>query len=208
MGALDSASVPGDRIGAIGVTNQRETTLLWDRATGRAVHRAIVWQDRRTSEVCAKLRADGHEPLVKQKSGLVLDPYFSGTKIAWMLDHVSQCRGRAERGELAFGTVDSFLIHRLSGGQAHVTDVTNASRTLLMSLETLAWDDELLALLRVPKEVLPTIVASAGQVALTRGFGPLPDGVPVAGIAGDQQAALFGQACFGVGDAKCTYGTG
>lgn len=207
-GALAAAGIAGERIGAIGVTNQRETTLLWDRSTGRAVHRAIVWQDRRTSEACAELRAAGHEALVKERSGLVLDPYFSGTKIAWMLDHVPGCRQRAEQGELAFGTVDSFLIHRLSGGAAHVTDVTNASRTLLMGLEALAWDDELLAVLRVPRQVLPEIVPSAGQVAVTRGFGPLPDGVPVAGIAGDQQAALFGQACFGVGDAKCTYGTG
>ncbi|MBW2527893.1 MAG: glycerol kinase GlpK [Deltaproteobacteria bacterium] len=207
-GALAAASVAGDRIGAIGVTNQRETTLLWDRATGRSVHRAIVWQDRRTSPVCAELKAAGHEPLVKERSGLVLDPYFSGTKVAWMLDHVEGARARAEAGELAFGTVDSFLIHRLSGGSAHVTDVTNASRTLLMNLESLGWDPELLALLRVPAAVLPTIVPSAGRVAETRGFGPLPDGVPIAGIAGDQQAALFGQACFGVGDAKCTYGTG
>lgn len=207
-GALAQAGVSGERIGAIGVTNQRETTVLWDRATGVPVHRAIVWQDRRTSERCAELRAAGHGPLVAERSGLVLDPYFSGTKIAWILDHVQGARQRAERGELAFGTIDSFLIHRLSGGASHVTDVTNASRTLLMSLRELSWDDELLALIGVPRSVLPTIVPSAGEVARTVGFEPLPDGVPVAGIAGDQQAALFGQACFAVGDAKCTYGTG
>jgi glycerol kinase len=197
-----------ERIAGIGITNQRETTLLWDRASGAHVHRAIVWQDRRTADRCAELRAAGHEARVKKTTGLVLDPYFAGTKLEWMLDHVEGARARAERGELSFGTIDSFLIHRLSGGAAHVTDVTNASRTLLMNLETLAWDDEMRALLRVPRAVLPRIVASAGVVAETKGCRVLPDGIPIAGIAGDQQAALFGQACFAVGDAKCTYGTG
>jgi glycerol kinase len=208
-GALDAARIGGDRIAAIGITNQRETTLVWDRATGRPIHRAIVWQDRRTAARCAELEAAGHEARVRATTGLVLDPYFSGTKVAWILDHVEGARARAENGELAFGTIDSFLVWRLSGdARVHATDVTNASRTLLMSLATLAWDDAMLELLRVPRAVLPKIVGSAERVAATRGFPHLPDGVPIAGIAGDQQAALFGQTCFGVGDAKCTYGTG
>jgi glycerol kinase len=212
-GALAAAGVDGDRIAAIGITNQRETTLVWERATGRLIHRAIVWQDRRTSGRCAELRAAGHEDAVKATTGLVLDPYFSGTKISWLLDHVEGARVRAERGELAFGTIDSFLVFRLSGGAAggapiHATDVTNASRTLLMNLATLDWDDAMLALFQVPRAVLPKITGSAERIAVTRGFPHLPDGIPIAGIAGDQQAALFGQACFGVGDAKCTYGTG
>jgi glycerol kinase len=208
--ALQAAGVGGDRIAAIGITNQRETTLIWERATGRPIHRAIVWQDRRTAPRCAELREAGHEARVRETTGLVLDPYFSGTKITWILDHEGdgRARARAEAGELAFGTIDSFLVWRLSGGAAHVTDVTNASRTLLMSLATLDWDDAMLALHRVPRAILPEIVGSAEQVAVTRGFPHLPDGVPIAGIAGDQQAALFGQACFDVGDAKCTYGTG
>ncbi len=207
-GALSTAQVSGDAIAAIGITNQRETTLLWDRDGGRPIHRAIVWQDRRTAERCAELRADGHLELTRQRTGLVLDPYFSGTKIAWLLDHVAGARARAERGELAFGTIDTFLIHRLSAGAVHATDVTNASRTLLMDLASLRWDDEMLTLLRVPRGVLPTIMPSAGVLARTKGFSTLPDGVPISGVAGDQQAALFGQACFAVGDAKCTYGTG
>jgi glycerol kinase len=207
--ALAAAGVGGDRIAAIGITNQRETTVVWERATGKPVHRAIVWQDRRTSEACAKLKAEGHEWRVKQTTGLVLDPYFSGTKLVWILDNVGGARARAEKGELAFGTIDSFLVERLSGpARVHATDVTNASRTLLMSLSTLDWDAGMLELFGVPRAVLPKIVASAEVVARTSGFGPLPDGVPIAGIAGDQQAALFGQACFGVGDVKCTYGTG
>jgi len=207
-GALESAGVDGSSIAAIGVTNQRETTLIWDRATGAPIHRAIVWQDRRTAPLCAELRAAGHSDRTKAITGLVFDPYFSGTKIAWLLDNVDGARARAEAGELAFGTIDSFLIHRLSGGQVHATDVTNASRTLLMNLATLDWDPEMLKLLKVPTGLLPEIVPSSGRIAETQGFPGLPDGVPVAGIAGDQQAALFGQACFGVGDVKCTYGTG
>ncbi len=207
--ALGAAGVGGDRIAAIGITNQRETTVVWDRATGKPVHRAIVWQDRRTSDACAKLKAEGHEWAVRQATGLVLDPYFSGTKLAWILDEVPGARARAEKGELAFGTIDSFLVERLSGAaRVHATDVTNASRTLLMSLETLDWSPAMLQLFGVPRAVLPKIVESAEIVARTSGFGPLPDGVPIAGIAGDQQAALFGQACFGPGDVKCTYGTG
>ncbi|MDF2695376.1 MAG: Glycerol kinase [Labilithrix sp.] len=207
-GALDAARVAGTEIGAIGITNQRETTLLWDRQSGKPVHRAIVWQCRRTAEECDRLKADGAEPLVRKKTGLVIDAYFSGTKIAWILDQVSGARARADKGELAFGTIDAFLVHRLTGGVVHATDVTNASRTLLMDLEKLAWDDEMLRLFRVPASVLPKIVPSAGTIGTTRGVGFLPDGIPITGIAGDQQAALFGQACFGEGDAKCTYGTG
>ena len=206
--ALEAAGVAGKDVTAIGITNQRETTLVWDRTTGQPVHRAIVWQDRRTAPVCAELQAAGHQARVREKTGLVLDPYFSGTKVAYILDHVAGARERAERGELAFGTVDSYLVYRLSGGAVHATDVTNASRTMLMGLASLAWDDEMLALLRVPRAVLPRIVPSAAHIAVTKGFGPLPDGVPITGIAGDQQAALFGQACFAEGDAKCTYGTG
>ncbi|MCC6215135.1 MAG: glycerol kinase GlpK [Polyangiaceae bacterium] len=211
-GALRSAGLAGDRIGAVGLTNQRETTLLWDRATDEAVHRAIVWQDRRTADTCAALRAAGHEPEVRERTGLVLDPYFSGTKLAWLLDHVPGARARAEAGALAFGTVDSYLVWRLAGGGVggapHVTDVTNASRTLLMDLGAREWSAPMCGLLRIPAAVLPRIVPSAARIAVTRSFGPLPDGVPIAGIAGDQQAALFGQACFEPGDVKCTYGTG
>lgn len=211
--ALAAASITGDRIAAIGITNQRETTVVWDRATDAPIHKAIVWQDRRTADTCAELRSAGHEPAVTRKTGLVLDPYFSGTKLAWQLDNVDGARARADRGELAFGTIDSFLVWRLSGGAkggapVHATDVTNASRTLLMSLATLDWDATMLELFRAPRSVLPKIVDSAGRIAATKGFPHLPDGVPITGIAGDQQAALFGQACFDVGDAKCTYGTG
>lgn len=207
-GALAKAGARGEDIGAIGITNQRETTLVWDRKTHEPIHRAIVWQCRRTADTCKRLEAEGAAPRVREKTGLVLDAYFSATKVAWILDAVEGARARAERGELAFGTIDCFLVHRLTGGDVHATDVTNASRTLLMDLRTLAWDDELLRIFRVPASVLPKIVASAEVVAHTRGVGFLPDGVPIAGIAGDQQAALFGQACFDEGDAKCTYGTG
>ncbi len=210
--ALASAGTSGSDIAAIGITNQRETTLLWDRKTDAPVHRAIVWQDRRTTERCAELKRAGHEQKVRETTGLVIDPYFAGTKLEWMLKHVDGARDRAERGDLAFGTVDSFLVWKLSGGcrsgAEHVTDVTNASRTLLMDLRRRAWDDGMCALLGVPKAVLPRIVPSAGKIAATRGFGELPDGIPIAGIAGDQHAALFGQACFKPGQAKCTYGTG
>lgn len=207
-GALAKAGARGEDIGAIGITNQRETTLLWDTKTLEPIHRAIVWQCRRTAEVCDRLKAEGAAPRVREKTGLVIDAYFSGTKIAWILDEVPGARARAERGELAFGTIDAFLVSRLTGGAVHATDVTNASRTLLMDLRTLAWDDELAALFRVPRAVLPKIVASAEVVGHTKGVSFLPDGIPIAGIAGDQQAALFGQACFDRGDAKCTYGTG
>ncbi|MCX5747885.1 MAG: glycerol kinase GlpK [Proteobacteria bacterium] len=194
-------------IAAIGITNQRETSLLWDRATGAPRHHAIVWQDRRTADRCAALKAAGHEPRVRALTGLTLDPYFSGTKLAWMLAQPGLAED-ARAGKLAFGTIDSYLCWRLTAGAAHVTDVTNASRTLLFDITRLAWSDELLELLGVPRAILPTVVPSSGTIGVTRGVPGLPDGIPIAGLAGDQQAALFGQACFTPGDAKCTYGTG
>ncbi|HLY53015.1 MAG TPA: glycerol kinase GlpK [Steroidobacteraceae bacterium] len=196
-----------EHIAALGITNQRETTLLWERATGRPVHRAIVWQDRRTAPECARLKAEGAEELVHRRTGLLIDPYFSGTKVAWLLDHVGGARERAERGELAFGTVDTFLLWRLTGGRVHATDVTNASRTLLFDIHRQCWDEELLRLLRIPPALLPEVRDSSCLYGETDRelFGrPLP----VAGIAGDQQAALIGQACFAPGMAKSTYGTG
>jgi len=207
-GALAEARVTGADIAAIGITNQRETTVLWDRATGNPIARAIVWQDRRTAPTCDRLKADGVAETVKKKTGLVVDAYFSGTKIAWLLDEISGARAHAEHGKLAFGTIDTFLVHRLTGGAVHATDVTNASRTLLMDLAKLEWDAEMLDMFKVPRGVLPKIVPSAGPIGTTKGVGFLPDGIPITGIAGDQQAALFGQACFAEGDAKCTYGTG
>ncbi len=204
--ALALDGIPPASIAAIGITNQRETTIVWDRATGKAVHNAIVWQDRRTADRCAELKAAGHEARVRELTGLTLDPYFSGTKIHWMLKQVAGVTAAAQRGELAFGTVDSYLLWRLTG--AHATDVTNASRTLLFDLHTLAWSPELLELIGVPASLLPKVVASSGTIATTRGVPGLADGIPVAGLAGDQQSALFGQACFTPGDAKCTYGTG
>lgn len=206
--ALEAGGVEGSEIAAIGISNQRETTALWERKTGAPVGRAIVWQDRRTAPLCASMKEQGLEEEIRARTGLVLDPYFSGTKLRWMLDADPGLRARAEGGALCFGTIDSFLVHRLSGGQAHVTDVTNASRTLLMSLRELRWDPALLELFAVPAAVLPEIRSSSEVVARTRGVPGLPDGIPVAGLAGDQQAALFGQACFDEGDAKCTYGTG
>jgi glycerol kinase len=206
--ALREAGLRGGEIAAVGITNQRETTGLWERRSGRPIHHAIVWQDRRTTEACAKLKLDGHEPRVREKTGLVLDPYFSATKIRWLLDNVKGAREKAEAGALAFGTIDSFLTWRLTGGEAHVTDVSNASRTLLMDLRSREWDRELLDLFGVPRSVLPEIRPSSAIYGRTKGMKSLPDGIPVAGIAGDQQAALFGQACFAPGEAKCTYGTG
>jgi glycerol kinase len=195
-------------IAAIGITNQRETSVIWDRKTGKAAHNAIVWQDRRTADRCAELKASGKEARVKELTGLTLDPYFSGTKVSWMLHNVNGMAAAARDGSLAFGTIDSYLLWRLTGGAVHATDVTNASRTLLFDINTLEWSDELLELLGVPRTLLPEVVASSGTCGTTKGIAGLPDGVPIAGFAGDQQAALFGQACFGVGDAKCTYGTG
>ena len=205
--AMAKAGVAASDLAGIGITNQRETTLVWDRKTGKAIHRAIVWQDRRTAERCAALKAEGHEPLVAQKTGLLLDPYFSGTKIAWILDHVPGARARAEKGELAFGTVDSFLLWRLTGGAVHATDATNASRTLLYDIHQGAWDDALLEVIGVPRAMLPEVRDSSAEFGLT-----LPDlfggAIAVRGIAGDQQAATVGQACFEPGMLKSTYGTG
>lgn len=205
--ALAEARRARGQVSAIGITNQRETTVLWDRATGEPVMNAIVWQDRRTAAFCGQLKRDGAETLVREKTGLVLDPYFSGTKIRWMLDHVEGARARAERGELAFGTVDSWLIWNLTGGRVHATDPSNASRTLLFNIHTGVWDDELLALFGVPRELLPEVRPSSGVIAEVS-HPALSAGAPVAGVAGDQQAALFGQACFTPGLAKNTYGTG
>ena len=205
--ALAAAGLRGADVGGIGITNQRETTVLWERATGRPVAPAIVWQDRRTASRCDALRHAGHEPRFADKTGLLLDAYFSGTKLAWLLDNVAGARAAAGRGELAFGTIDAWLVWQLSGGKVHATDVSNASRTLLFNIHTLDWDDELLGLLDIPRAVLPRVVGSSEVVARTACEG-LPDGIAVAGIAGDQQAALFGQACHRAGMAKNTYGTG
>jgi glycerol kinase len=205
--ALAAAGLAAADVAGVGITNQRETTVLWERSTGRPVAPAIVWQDRRTASRCDALRQAGHEPTFTAKTGLLLDAYFSGTKLAWLLDHVPGARERARRGELAFGTIDSWLVFRLSGGRVHATDASNASRTLLFDIHKLDWDDELLGLLDIPRAVLPSVVPSSGLVARTACEG-LPDGLAVAGIAGDQQAALFGQACHQPGMAKNTYGTG
>ena len=194
-------------IAAIGITNQRETTVLWDRATHRAVAAAIVWQDRRTASFCDELKTAGHEKMIREKTGLVIDAYFSGTKLKWLLDNVPNARKQAERGELAFGTIDSWLIYRLTEGKVHATDVSNASRTLLFNIHALNWDDELLTLMDIPPSVLPQIVSSSAVIGHTDCDG-LPKGIPIAGVAGDQQAALFGQACHQPGMAKNTYGTG
>ncbi len=205
--ALAALKLQGADIAAIGVTNQRETVVLWDRATGKPLHRAIVWQDRRTAGKCDELRAAGHEPMVHAKTGLLLDPYFSGTKIAWLLDNVSGARQAAEAGKLACGTIDSWLAWKLTGGGLHVTDASNASRTLLMNIHEGDWDDELLAMLRVPRSVLPEIRPSSEVYGEVAAGSPLTE-IKIAGMAGDQQSALFGQTCFRRGWAKNTYGTG
>ncbi len=206
--ALKNARVRASTIAAIGITNQRETTGLWLRDTGKPIHRAIVWQDRRTADRCAALRRQGLEQRVRSTTGLVLDPYFSGTKLAWLLENVPEARARAERSELCFGTIDTWLVYKLTGHRAHVTDVSNASRTLLMNLRKLSWDLPMIELFGIPMTVLPEIRGSAEVYGTTLGVRSIPDGIPVAGMAGDQQAALFGQACFSPGEAKCTYGTG
>ncbi|CAD5282572.1 glycerol kinase [Imperialibacter sp. EC-SDR9] len=203
--ALADHKVAPSQIAAIGITNQRETTVVWDRKTGQPIFNAIVWQDRRTAEICEKLKADGHEQYIRENTGLVVDAYFSGTKVQWILDNVEGARKRAEKGELAFGTIDSWLVWKLTNGKKHVTDYTNASRTLLYNIKKLEWDSTLLKALKVPESLLPEVKPSSHH------FGDLEmDGVkiPIAGIAGDQQAALFGQACFEPGMAKNTYGTG
>jgi glycerol kinase len=205
--ALKQAGLGAKDIAAIGITNQRETTLVWDRATGKAIHNAIVWQDRRTADICARLKDEGHEPVVTARTGLIIDPYFSGTKVAWILDHVVGARERATRGELMFGTVDCYLLWRLTGGRVHATDATNASRTLLFNIHTGAWDDDLLKILRVPRAMLPEVKDSSHRFGETVSdlFG---GAIAVCGVAGDQQAATIGQACFAQGMIKSTYGTG
>ena len=205
--ALQRANLSAKKIASIGITNQRETTVIWERATGRAIHNAIVWQDRRTAEDCQRLKAKGHETFVSERTGLLLDPYFSATKISYILDTVPGARARAERGELAFGTIDSFLIWRLTGGTAHLTDATNASRTMLCNIHTGQWDDELLALFDIPKTLMPEIKDSSADFGTTSPeiFGT---SIPIRGVAGDQQAATIGQACFEPGMVKSTYGTG
>ena len=205
--ALADSGLSAADIAGIGITNQRETTVVWDRKTGEAIHRAIVWQDRRTADFCAGLKADGNEAMVSERTGLLLDPYFSGTKLAWILDTVPGARASAEAGELAFGTVDSFLIWHLTGGKRHVTDATNASRTLLFDIQRNDWDADILKLLGIPRGMLPEVLDSAAEFGVTYRalFGAE---VPILGVAGDQQAATLGQACFSPGMVKSTYGTG
>jgi len=205
--ALSKAKLQSSDIAAIGITNQRETTIVWDRVTGQPIHNAIVWQDRRTAALCEQLKTQGHEPLIQQRTGLLIDAYFSATKISWMLENVANARGLAESGRLAFGTVDSWLLWKLTGGRVHVTDVSNASRTMLFNIHSGQWDNELLELFQIPASMLPTVCSSSeiyGEVSSLPGL----NGIPIAGIAGDQQSALFGQRCTAPGLTKNTYGTG
>ena len=198
---------PPSNCAAIGITNQRETTLIWDRETGKPIHKAIVWQCRRTQEICNNLKQAGYENLFRGKTGLVIDSYFSGTKINWLLDHIDGARGKAEMGELAFGTIDSWLLWKLTGGYIHATDFTNASRTMIFNIETKIWDEKLLQILTIPSTLLPDVKNSSGEFGKTdkQLFG---EAIPITGVAGDQQAALYGQGCFEKGTSKCTYGTG
>ncbi|MGJ3206368.1 glycerol kinase GlpK [Geobacillus thermoleovorans] len=205
---LSEAQVKPEQVAGIGITNQRETTVVWEKDTGNPIYNAIVWQSRQTAGICDELKAKGYDPLFREKTGLLIDAYFSGTKVKWILDHVEGARERAERGELLFGTIDTWLIWKLSGGRAHVTDYSNASRTLMFNIHTLEWDDELLAILNVPKAMLPEVRPSSEVYAKTVPYHFFGVEVPIAGAAGDQQAALFGQACFTEGMAKNTYGTG
>ncbi|MEE2756569.1 MAG: FGGY family carbohydrate kinase, partial [Myxococcota bacterium] len=205
--ALAQADADPSAIACIGITNQRETVVAWEKSGGTPIHRALVWQDRRTADICDRLKSEGVEPKFRAKTGLLLDPYFSGTKIKWLLDE-TQTRQRAASGDVICGTIDSFLVWHLTGGAKHVTDVSNACRTLLMNIHDLCWDDELLKILDIPKAMLPQIKSSSEVYGYTKNFPGLPDGIPVSGMAGDQQSALFGQACFAPGEAKCTYGTG
>ncbi len=205
---LTEANIKPSQIAGIGITNQRETAVVWEKETGKPIHNAVVWQSRQTAEICEALRAAGHAELFREKTGLLIDAYFSGTKVKWILDHVEGARARAERGELLFGTIDTWLIWKLSGGKAHVTDYSNASRTLMYNIHELKWDDELLDILDVPKAMLPEVRPSSEVYAETAGYHFFGEAVPIAGAAGDQQAALFGQACFDTGMAKNTYGTG
>lgn len=205
--AVSHFGIGADQIAAVGITNQRETTIIWDRASGKPIYHAIVWQDRRTSDICDDLKKKGYESLIREKTGLVIDAYFSGTKIKWILDHVPEARKKAEQGELAFGTVDSWLVWNFTKGKTHVTDVTNASRTMLFNIHTLDWDDELLEWLDIPKSLLPKVVSCSEIYALSSGQ-LLGEKIPISGMAGDQQAALFGQMCTQPGMVKNTYGTG
>jgi glycerol kinase len=207
-GALADARLADGDLKAIGITNQRETTIVWDRATGQPVHRAIVWQSRQTAEICQQIRDDGLEPEITERTGLVVDPYFSGSKVKWILDSYPEARPRAEAGELIFGTVDTWMLYKLTGGEIHATEPTNASRTLLYDIRSLAWDPDLLEIFGVPESMLPEVKPSSGIFGTTVPAGALPGGVPVAGMAGDQQAALFGQGCWHPGMVKNTYGTG
>lgn len=205
--ALALSGVSPSRVAGIGITNQRETTIVWERGTGRPLHRAIVWQDRRTAELTERLKKQGLEAMVRERTGLLLDPYFSASKLAWILEHVEGVRAAAERGEVCFGTVDSWLMFKLSGGRVHATDVSNASRTMLFNIRTLAWDEELLRLFGIPRAMLPEVLPSAASFGLT--LADLTGAqIPITGVAGDQQAALFGQGCFEPGMAKATFGTG
>jgi glycerol kinase len=205
---LADAEIRPDMVTAIGVTNQRETTAVWNRSTGQPLARAIVWQDRRTAEACAELKQRGEETRVRETTGLVLDPYFSATKLRWLLDNVEGLRTLAETGGLCFGTIDSWLVYKLTGGVRHVTDASNASRTLLYDLRGRGWSEDMLELFGIPPQVLPEVRSCAELYGTTKDMEALPDGIPVSGMAGDQQAALFGQACFRPGESKCTYGTG
>jgi glycerol kinase len=206
--ALCEASLAGGDLCAIGITNQRETTIVWDRVTGEPIHRAVVWQSRQTAEICQEIRENGLEPAITEKTGLVVDPYFSGSKVKWILDRYPEARPRAENGELVFGTIDTWLLYKLTGGEVLATEPTNASRTLLYNIRSLAWDQDLLEIFGVPEAMLPEVKPSSGVFGTTVPAGEIPGGVPVAGIAGDQQAALFGQACWRPGMVKNTYGTG
>lgn len=206
--ALSEAGLSPGQIACIGITNQRETAVVWEKDTGRPIHNAVVWQSRQTADICDRLREQGHEPLFRERTGLLIDPYFSGTKVRWLLDHVDGAQERAARGELLFGTIDSWLIWKLTGGAAHVTDVTNASRTLMYNIHKLEWDAELLDILGVPAAMLPEVRASSEVYGTTAAHHFFGRAVPIAGAAGDQHAALFGQACFEPGMAKNTYGTG
>lgn len=205
---LRKADVSPEQVAGIGITNQRETTVVWDKDTGRPIYRAIVWQSRQTEKICQNLRDAGHEEYFRERTGLLLDPYFSGTKVSWILDHVPGARERAENGELLFGTMDTWLLYKLSGGKVHMTDYSNASRTLMFNIYDLKWDDSLLEILDIPKKMLPEVRSSSEIYAHTVDYHFFGHEVPIAGIAGDQQAALFGQACFDRGMAKSTYGTG
>lgn len=203
-----TAGVAPSQVAGIGITNQRETTVVWDKKTGMPIYNAICWQSRQTAEICDTLEEGGHAAVIRQKTGLVIDPYFSGTKVRWILDHVEGAQARAEAGELAFGTIDSWIVWKLSGGAAHITDVTNASRTMLFDIHTLAWDEELLQILNIPQAMLPEVRSSSEVYAHTAVYHFFGEEVPIASVIGDQQAALFGQRCFDKGMAKNTYGTG